>query len=98
MDKTKRARVKPARTVRHGGKIRRNYTAEELDYAKIVGRRIQEKRVQMNISQAVLAEKADVTIATQSRRENGQHLFTVADLLRYSHILGCEITEFFPKR
>ena len=70
------------------------YTPSEV--AAILGKRLKQQRLQQNITQAMLAERAGVGVSTIARIESGQG-GTLDNLIRMASALGLinELAETF---
>jgi transcriptional regulator with XRE-family HTH domain len=63
----------------------------------LLGRRIQFYRKQRQLSQAVLAEKADISITFTSQIERGIKYPTSETLSSIANVLGVEVHELFQE-
>ena len=70
------------------------YTPSEI--AAILGKRLKQQRLQQNITQAILAERAGIGISTIARIESGQG-GTLDNVIRMASALGLinELAETF---
>ncbi len=64
-----------------------------IDY-KLIGKRIKEHRKSKNMTQEVLAEKADVTVGYISQIERGICKVNLDTMSVIANILECEVTDF----
>ncbi|GHV72252.1 hypothetical protein AGMMS49928_28670 [Spirochaetia bacterium] len=67
------------------------------DLRTLLGRRIQFYRKQRQLSQAALAEKADISITFISQIERGIKYPTSETLSGISNVLGVEVCELFQE-
>jgi Predicted transcriptional regulators len=67
----------------------------ELNLKALVGRRIRELRNRRGITQAVLAEKAGLSIEFIGRVERGKHIPSLFRICRICMALNCTLGDFF---
>lgn len=65
------------------------------DYKKNLGKKIKEKRKELGLTQAGLAEKLGVECKYLSRLETGASTPSFAMLEKLSFVLGTDLAEFF---
>lgn len=67
-----------------------------VDY-KLIGRRIQQRRKELNITQEALSEKIGVTVGYVSQIERGITKVNLDMLAKIADILNCDISNFVSR-
>ncbi|WP_226833140.1 helix-turn-helix domain-containing protein [Acidithiobacillus ferridurans] len=62
---------------------------------ELIGRRIRDLRKRCGYTQAMLAEKTDLSIEFISRVERGKHIPSLCRMQRICLALGCSLCDFF---
>ncbi|MDE2571802.1 MAG: helix-turn-helix transcriptional regulator [bacterium] len=71
---------------------------ETVSAMEELARNVVRKRAEHHLSQAALADRADVARATVCKIESGDGNVTVQSLERIARVLGCRLDELFAPR